>query len=430
MTEKELQDCLDAFKNAVKKLDLTNSKKINFFSATKMLTLETKHSAFLAWLLDPSLEHCLKSAVLEKLLSKLYDYKTVGDKKTVKPKSNYEVLKDNKQGRHKSIVSKQDLLKICSSSTIEVDTEHYTENNKRIDILLRITDSSNNKRTVIVIENKIDSTVHDNQILEYQNYIYDSNKFLPYERKIFIYLTKFGELPYNNGGNGGYNEEWCVFDYSKIVEIIVEIIGELNLDLYIISQSERSKLIHILEDYKNMVDTSILQNSSVARDQCEECLNDAKVRAAFDYLTAYTKIYTPAQISNYVCQRLGGKTTRKKSTWFYLDSFKEYFERKGEKYSIYKLRCVCQCSGGTKKQDSKIVIFVDAEIKDLSPAQDAVLKAYGHNGKGGQLIGSFILVDESKRGYPFEKLQPILDDKIDEFKRLHLDELEKKLATL
>ena len=114
MTEKELQDYLDAFKTAVENADLTNSNKINFFSATKMLTLETKHSAFLAWLLDPSLEHCLKSAVLEKLLTRLYNYQTVGDKKTANPKNNMDIFNNEKLIKSNELLLRNDNEKLNS----------------------------------------------------------------------------------------------------------------------------------------------------------------------------------------------------------------------------------------------------------------------------------------------------------------------------
>ena len=74
MTEQELVGILDNFAQVLKNEDLVGSKEkeINFFSATKMLTLETKHSAFFAWLLDSKNEHCLRNSVLKKLLVKLF----------------------------------------------------------------------------------------------------------------------------------------------------------------------------------------------------------------------------------------------------------------------------------------------------------------------------------------------------------------------
>lgn len=431
MTEQKIVEVLNNFVEIVSKVDLTDSKKINFFSATKMLTLETKHSAFLAWLLDSENEHCLKNATIKKLLAKLYSYDAKPDKYTAKPIGNTDILKGDRNKSEISVTDAQQLCDLANAKRINVYTEKPTYNDKRIDILIDIVDT----KTVIVIENKIDSSTHDDQLREYENYV--NVKYASYKKKIFIYLTKFGELPYNtdsNGTRGSYNEEWCTIDYGEIRCIIEELVSELKNNAktknYIIDSEEEKTLIIILEHYIKMINTSILNTNPVVREKCKELLSNPKIQEALEIIAAYQRIPTPVQIVDYVCEKLGGLREGNSQYWFYTKPMKDYYVNRNENYQIYKLRCVCQPIDSS--EESKITIFVDTSNEKNKPkkytnAQEALLKKCGVStaGSNPRLISKFDLVLKSERGLEFDELKIKLDSRIDEFRK-ELDEFTSK----
>lgn len=50
------------------------ARDINIFDAVGMVTQEIKHSAFLAWLLNPTAAHGMDNASLSDFLNALWDY--------------------------------------------------------------------------------------------------------------------------------------------------------------------------------------------------------------------------------------------------------------------------------------------------------------------------------------------------------------------
>lgn len=423
MTLNELQKMLDHFKAEVIAKDLFKEKRINFFSITKMLNLETKHSAFLAWLLSPENEHKLGITVLEKLLCKLYDYDNIEEKVPAGYKKNSDIL---------NLANINGLLK----GSVKVSTEVGTNNRKRMDLYINIPETS----TIIVIENKIDSGLHDNQLVEYQDYI--NNTYSNYNHKIFIFLTKLGNVPYNI--NGDYNSSWCILSYSSIRAVIEEVVSELKKGKYSLGinsayPNERQDLIKILEDYIDMIDTNILTTEKVAREKCRELLEDQEVRRAFEMLKAYERIPTVEQINEYVREKLGGLRISKSKFHFTMPKIKEYFENKDGSYILAQCRIVCEASN-SKDCDSSIVIYIDISDannanKQLTDTQIDLIKKCGqseYNKKGelrhdARAHKEYTLVDSSARGKTMDELKSELDLKIAEYNTNYLQPFLAKL---
>ena len=106
---------------------------------------------------------------------------------------------------------------------------------KDIDILIVC------KNFVIVIENKIKSTQHSNQLNKYENIISEINEFNSklYKPK-FIYLTLFGESAKN--GN------WKELSYSKLHDVIISNLSEFTISPEIDIQEH-----YILKSYLNTI---------------------------------------------------------------------------------------------------------------------------------------------------------------------------------
>lgn len=246
--DKKIQTVLDELEKLTVELDnikeIKNSDKDqNIFHILKLQKNELAHSAFIAWILSPTF---FQTNVVKKFLELLYDYSPskygeIVNNKTVK--SNAEIL--NYKNKDEFLNS------IQFKNGYKVETECVIKNKEnRIDILLVF------DNTVIVIENKIDTAVHENQLARYIDEV-DNSKYSNYKNKIFVYLsprTATGELPMNIGGDEEYNDKYCILDYNTIYELVNAIKGNNKL----------------IRDYKTMLEKDILLNNSDIRAKCKD----------------------------------------------------------------------------------------------------------------------------------------------------------------
>lgn len=430
MTDAEKDQCdyvdklFDCFKQMVVQADLFKDKRINFFSITKMLTLEIKHSAFLGWLLDPGNEHKLKETVLKKLLSAVIKY--VGDGscfQNVLP--NKDILSNGNIPQDVDDIVKND------NDSIRVDTEVSTGERKRMDLLIDIPET----KTVIVIENKIDTDVHDDQLNNYQNEI--ALKYPDYNH-IFIFLTKFGDVPCNL--DGSYNSSWCILSYKSIRDTLSVLVVDLKKDkqcsVYCIgknNKAEKADLLKILEDYIDMINTNILKTNPCVRQKCRDLLRNEYVQKAYEMLKEYEKIPTDAQIAEYVRERLGGVRKGRSLVWFTFDKIIDYFERRNGAGSYKLPQCRIVCQAQSKAIDAPIELYINIaddnnQPKELNQAQIDLLNKCGvsEKDKSGKLRhdirlhSAIIIVDSASRGKTMDDLKNSLDAKIDEFSKNYL----------
>ena len=137
-------------------IELSKSDKINVFYATGMTTQEIKHSAFLAWLLNPNQSHKAGKEFLAGFLKLLYDYNGNADEDI---KSNKEILAKS------GITSLNDFAEFLDADDVMVETERVITNpESRIDIFIQ----SKKAETTIVIENKVFTGTHDEQLQRYE----------------------------------------------------------------------------------------------------------------------------------------------------------------------------------------------------------------------------------------------------------------------
>lgn len=145
MTESNLTN--KKIKEALKKLDKLQEEleelrapkgEVNYFTATAMLTQEIKHSAFIAWLLNPDKEHNLGSVMLERIIERLYKYNNVKNSKVDNIKSNRDILCDTG-------MDKDELLNACKNGEIAVETEVVSSANKRADLCITLKSGTKKK---------------------------------------------------------------------------------------------------------------------------------------------------------------------------------------------------------------------------------------------------------------------------------------------
>ncbi len=152
--------------------------EFNIFEAVGMIRQEIRHSHFLAFLLNPLESHRLGDLFLKKLLICAL------------------------------LNSENSPLSPIEIDIADLEDAELRREWKNIDIL--IYSPSNN--LVCVIENKVDSSEHSNQLKRYQETI--EGEF-PQCRKVFIYLTKEGD--------SASEEQWLSLSYDEVAKIMESI---------------------------------------------------------------------------------------------------------------------------------------------------------------------------------------------------------------
>lgn len=268
----------------------SNSSKgkesVNLFTAFGLQNAERHHSTFFAGLLDPQNPHEFGELALKRFLYYLWndtvkEYEINQGQTIIKGNtlSNIEILKSVANNR-------QELIDLANGK-VNVRTEVSTsqlKNGKRgyIDILVEIGDENEDQttqneekeatrsehkhvKTVIVIENKTGTDTHSDQLRKYEDFI--DSQYPDTCKKIFVLLSPFGSVPLNIGGNGLYNNRYCIFSYGEkdqasnqggVCAIIEDILSAIKNNT--ISPKQKNKLKYILGDYKEMVEKEILVN--------------------------------------------------------------------------------------------------------------------------------------------------------------------------
>lgn len=162
----------------------------NIFKILRMEDFEIRHSNFLAWLFDCKTNGAIKqnfTILFLKLLKK-------------KCKNNSQVLDD----------------------LINNLKEDYCV--KREDKFKDIMFEFQNLKCVIVIENKIYSTEHNNQLKRYYDEVQKNEKFADYN-KFFCYLTLNGDEPIDSFDK----QTWVNVSYEEILQILLKLKETVNL---------------------------------------------------------------------------------------------------------------------------------------------------------------------------------------------------------
>ena len=200
------------------------------------------------------------NAFLSGFLKTLYNYK-----------NNSEGIQANNE-----ILAKSDLLSFSDfdsfliSDDVVVETERVITNpESRIDIFIQ----SKKTATTIVIENKVFTGTHDEQLKRYEE---ETAIFAG--RKIYVYLTPNGDMPTNEKGE--YQENWTVISYASIIKFLEQKLKDIP------KSKQFERLVFLLEDYIEMVDTNILRNNMKIRALCKDILK--KHADAIELLNHYT----------------------------------------------------------------------------------------------------------------------------------------------
>lgn len=235
----DLQD-LQEFESALtKSIEPQLSKWLsprNIFSILKLDNFEIRHSNFLQWLFDPQ-KHDYQDYFLKAFLTKVY-------------------TQSAQNPATKNLFPPLNLTVDYRDSTILREFHN-------IDLLIR----SESQHLTLIIENKINSDQHDNQLNRYyqdvKNHVSNSEKI------ICIYLTK--------DEKDADNPHWLSLSYQAIYDILTDLINTKSQ----IKPGSREAIY--IEDYLNLLEVSVLDNKEL-KDTIQHIYNQH--RAAIDLLIA------------------------------------------------------------------------------------------------------------------------------------------------
>ncbi|MBQ8677385.1 MAG: PD-(D/E)XK nuclease family protein [Alphaproteobacteria bacterium] len=222
-------DNISALENFERDMNIITEKlnpyldQVNIFSVLGLTNTEIRHSYMLAWLLDSGANHGLGNCFVRKLL------KSVGIK-----------------------------------TDEDVNFSVYREF-AHIDIML----VSEKENKVVVIENKIWTDDHDEQLKKYHRFI--AKKYNGFEQRYF-YLTPDKRTPTDKESAAG----WEILSYREVVNCLQKAVKETKLE------SKEVKLL--LNNYINILRRDIVKDDKLI-DLCNEIY--AKYHKAIDLINEY-----------------------------------------------------------------------------------------------------------------------------------------------
>jgi len=191
--------------------------QFNIFEAVGMVRQEIRHSNCLAFLLNPSASHRLGDIFLKTFLKRL-------------------LLGANN----------------ASVSSIEIDIANLADTQvrrewKNIDILL----FSETSQIVCVIENKVDSQEHSNQLYRYREIVL--NQFKDFKH-IFVYLTPTGLLPNSDEDQ----QHWLPYSYDKVVALLDDVSNRYRPTI-------GSDVRTLIQHYSSLIKRHLMEDSEIAQ---------------------------------------------------------------------------------------------------------------------------------------------------------------------
>jgi hypothetical protein len=198
--------------------------RFNIFRILRADRAELRHSNMLAWLFQPDEGHGFGESFLRRWLMRIM--------------RDAEANPPAPPGWVSPIVV----------DTIDIEYVEVTRELESIDLLM-IIHRQKGRPWVVCIENKVESAQHTNQLDRYHSYI--ENRFADAERRIYVLLSKHGELP--------ENAEFIQSSYEEVVRILNACLDEHQAS---IGSEPRLLLNHyrqlLVDDFMNENDASRL----------------------------------------------------------------------------------------------------------------------------------------------------------------------------
>lgn len=197
--------------------------RFNVFDVLKIKRTEIRHSNFLAWLLDPSASHDQGDAFLKPILMALLQAAT-----------EFGIVAPH----------------VVEAYTADLSRATVERERERIDLLLRVP----SLRLTVVIENKIDSGEHSNQLARYET---AAAAQFPGDRRLHVFLTTHGDHAEEDEEAHG-PATWVPFSYKQVMDCLRRAWGEMD------GQAAASVRVFV-EQYLQLLEGEIMSDQEVER---------------------------------------------------------------------------------------------------------------------------------------------------------------------
>ncbi len=222
-----------------------NQRQFDLLTVYEELIDEMAWSRLFAYLLDSTQNHGLEQSAFRKLLKLIPE---------LVPFS-------------KSLPSEEDTETICV-------TEWKTENSRRVDILIKLTDTKGKIKAVVGIENKVDSGEQNNQIRDYQKYLNITFLNIP---KVLIFLTPDGRLTQTSDEN----------EYCPCVSVSYEVLSNACEQISSNTTGQGQVFLAVLKNHIDKLTNNKLMDKE-ALQIIKKLYCDNNFRQAIKLLSQYT----------------------------------------------------------------------------------------------------------------------------------------------
>lgn len=327
------------------------SEGFNIFSTLGVELLETRHSKFIAELLNPRGTHGCGSLLLEQFL-------------LLKPIKN----------KLRNI----DLNAFCRSAKVETEQFHIVEKNRSyIDIVIE------SKNIAIVIENKIYASDQDKQLYRYNKAKMNEN--YKEEDLIIIYLTLDGKLPSKQSLNNSLTiDNIKLLSYeSHIYEWLNNVVKYIEVDNVKSTIKQYLSILEKLTNKNSKEENMEIANKLIVNDNLQTAIQIAnalpRAKAIFE-MDFYKELQTTllVHLKDYSIYRGSLNVEqiilmRKPNTKQYNDGFNGlylYKQLENEKYLFLKIgddkeyQLYCECFLSSKNDGSKIQRIRKSDFKE------------------------------------------------------------------
>ena len=261
MNTKETQDLLEAFicDKDLKELEQMFGK-FNIFDCLKLTRTEIRHSNFLAWLLDPNETHGLKDYFLKEFLKHILKSK----KKEIAEINGKEIDLKNSENPDEIIKRTYSVPSIFDIDYWDMTETEIFRELEYIDLLL--VDEKN--KFVFIIENKIDSFQHSNQLARYRDYVDEQYPNTTYQ-KLFIYLKPKKET---------VEKPYIYLSYQTVRDTIKELIDDKNDKI-------SDEILVAIKHYNEILERDIMNSEDELTKICRQIYR--KHKSAIDLISQY-----------------------------------------------------------------------------------------------------------------------------------------------
>lgn len=265
MNTKEAQDLLEAFicDKDLKELEQMFGK-FNIFDCLKLTRTEIRHSNFLAWLLDPNETHGLKDYFLKEFLKHILKSK----KKEIAEINGKEIDLKNSENPDEIIKRAYSVPSIFDIDYWDMTETEIFRELEYIDLLL--VDEKN--KFVFIIENKIDSFQHSNQLARYRDYVDEQYPNTTYQ-KLFIYLKPKKET---------VEKPYIYLSYQTVRDTIKELIDDKNDKI-------SDEILVAIKHYNEILERDIMNSEDELKKICRQIYR--KHKTAIDLITKNSSNY-------------------------------------------------------------------------------------------------------------------------------------------